>query len=135
MHVFNVMSKVVAAAALVFLVAGGARAANDGLQVAKGKDGSYLTDSKGMALYTFKKDAPGKSVCGGDCVAKWPPFYQEKVGATGDLKAADFATITRDDGQKQTTFKGMPLYYFVGDLAAGDTKGQGVGNVWYLAKP
>jgi predicted lipoprotein with Yx(FWY)xxD motif len=32
---------------------------------------------------------------------------QEKVGVTGDLKASDFASITREDGKKQ----GMPLYY------------------------
>jgi predicted lipoprotein with Yx(FWY)xxD motif len=39
------------------------------VMVAKGKDGAcYLRDAKGMALYTFKKDTPVKSVCAGDCV-------------------------------------------------------------------
>ena len=37
-------------------------------------------------------------------------YHQEKVGVSGDLKASDFASITRDDGKKQTTYKGMPLY-------------------------
>ena len=49
--------------------------------------------------------------------------------------AADFGTITREDGQKQTTYKGMPLYYFAGDKAAGEVKGQGVKDVWYVAAP
>ena len=55
----------------------------------------------------------------------------EKVGVTGDLKASDFASITREDGKKQ----GMPLYYFARDAAPGDTKGDGVKEIWSLAKP
>jgi predicted lipoprotein with Yx(FWY)xxD motif len=99
------------------------------------KLGSFLTDAKGMTLYTFKKDSAGKSACAGPCVDKWPLYYREKVGLSGDLKADDFGTITRDDGKKQTTFKKMPLYYFAGDKAANETKGQGVNDVWYVAKP
>jgi predicted lipoprotein with Yx(FWY)xxD motif len=105
------------------------------VKVAEGKQGKFLTDAKGMALYIFKKDSPDKSACKGDCVAKWPLFDQENVGVTGDLKASDFGTITREDGKKQTTYKGMPLYYFAGDQSPGDTKGEGLGDVWYLAKP
>jgi len=51
------------------------------------------------------------------------------------VKAEDFGTITREDGKKQTTFRGYPLYYWAGDKAPGDTKGQGVGNVWYVIDP
>lgn len=98
------------------------------------KAGSYLTDAKGMTLYTFKKDAPGKSACAGECVAKWPIFHREKVAADPKI-AADFASITREDGQQQTTYKGQPLYYFAGDKAAGDLKGQGVKDVWFVAAP
>jgi predicted lipoprotein with Yx(FWY)xxD motif len=122
--------------AAVVLALGAASAADNEVQVAKGKDGSsYLTDAKGMALYTFKKDTPGKSACAGNCVTNWPLYQQEKVAVTGDLKASDFATITRDDGNKQTTYKRMPLYHFVGDQAPGETKGHGLKDVWFLAKP
>jgi len=31
--------------------------------------------------------------------------------------------------------KGMPLYYFARDAAPGDTKGDGVKEIWPLAKP
>jgi predicted lipoprotein with Yx(FWY)xxD motif len=124
------------AAVIALAFAGEAWADHHAVKVAKSdKVGSFLTDTKGMALYTFKKDSQDKSACAGDCVTKWPLYYREKVAATGDLKESDFGTITRDDGQKQTTYKHMPLYYFAGDKAPGDTNGEGVREVWNVAKP
>jgi predicted lipoprotein with Yx(FWY)xxD motif len=124
------------AIAIAFALATPARADHHTVKVAKSdKAGAYLADAKGMALYVFKKDSPGKSACAAECVKKWPIYYREKVGASGDVKESDFASITRDDGQKQTTYKGMPLYYFAGDKAPGDTNGQGVLDVWFLAQP
>jgi predicted lipoprotein with Yx(FWY)xxD motif len=137
MHV-EIGARIFAAVALAtaLAAAGSARADHHAVKVAKSDQaGAYLADAKGMALYVFKKDSPGKSACAGDCVAKWPLYHREKVGAGPGLKESDFATITRDDGQKQTTYKGMPLYYFAGDQAPSDTKGQGVRDVWYLATP
>jgi len=97
--------------------------------------GSYLTDINGMTLYNFKKDSPGKSACEGPCVGIWPLYYREKVDAKDGLAAGDFGTITRADGKKQTTYKGMPLYYFSKDAKAGDTAGQGFKDLWSVAKP
>jgi predicted lipoprotein with Yx(FWY)xxD motif len=105
----------------------------------KAKDGigSYLTDDKGMALYLFKKDTPGKSAClaATGCLEKWPIYYVDRAEPSGGVSPGAFATITRDDGKKQTTFKGRPLYYFFNDKEPGDTNGQGVNNSWYLAVP
>jgi hypothetical protein len=56
------------------------------------------------------------------------------VGAT----ASDLGTISRSDGTKQVTYAGHPLYYFVGDKAAGQTSGEGsngFGAPWYLVAP
>jgi predicted lipoprotein with Yx(FWY)xxD motif len=124
----------VALAAL--LVAAPALADHHAVKIAK-KDavGSYLTDTKGMTLYSFKKDMPGMSHCDGACAEKWPIYFREAVAAGPGLKGPDFGTITRADGKKQTTYKGMPLYYFSGDKAAGDTNGQGVKEVWSAATP
>jgi predicted lipoprotein with Yx(FWY)xxD motif len=99
--------------------------------------GSYLADEKGMTLYLFKKDSPGKSACvaAGGCLEKWPIFYAEKIEPATGIDAAAIGVITRDDGQKQTTYKGLPLYYFFKDKAAGDALGQGVNNVWYIVTP
>jgi predicted lipoprotein with Yx(FWY)xxD motif len=97
--------------------------------------GSYLTDAQGMTLYWFKKDTAGHSACAGECLQKWPLYYREKVAPPAGTMADEFGTITRDDGAKQTTFRGYPLYYFIQDKAAGDTNGQGVKDVWYVIDP
>ena len=137
MRAWKIASSLATAAVLALMTfADPALAAHHEMKVGKNdKIGTHLTDTKGMALYVFKKDSPGKSACTGECVAKWPLYYQEHAAATGDLKASDLGTITREDGKKQTTYKGLPLYYFAGDKAPGDVNGQGVKDVWFVAAP
>jgi predicted lipoprotein with Yx(FWY)xxD motif len=123
-------------AVLSLALAGVALADNHAIKLS-GKDGvgKFFTDSKGMTLYTFKKDSPGKSACAGPCVEKWPLYFREKVAVPEGGTAGDFGAITREDGKRQTTYKGWPLYYFAGDKAPGDVLGQGLGNVWFVANP
>jgi predicted lipoprotein with Yx(FWY)xxD motif len=97
--------------------------------------GKYLTDTEGNTLYWFKKDSIGKSACAGPCLEKWPVYYREKVATPKGIKANDFGTITRDDGKKQTTFRGYPIYYFGNDKKPGETAGQGVINAWSVINP
>ncbi|MVM29527.1 hypothetical protein GO755_05750 [Spirosoma sp. HMF4905] len=97
--------------------------------------GKVLTGEGGRTLYFFAPDVAGDANCSGACKDNWPIFYQENPTLGTGLKAADFATITRADGNKQTTFKGWPLYYFKNDAKAGDVAGENVGNVWMVAKP
>lgn len=99
--------------------------------------GKFLVDAKGMSLYTFASDSGGKSACAGSCASHWPPLGMA-AGAkptAGDGVTGKLATITRDDGTLQVTYNGHPLYYFAGDSAPGDAKGQGLGGVWYVAMP
>ena len=88
----------------------------------------------GLTLYVFTADSGGKSNCTGDCLANWPALSSDGAPTLGEgLDAEDFASITReDDGTSQVTFYGQPLYYFAGDTAAGETKGQGLGGKWYV---
>jgi len=97
--------------------------------------GSYLADGKGMTLYYFKKDAQDKNSCVGPCLEKWHPYFAEKITAPAGSDPKDFGTFERNNGAKQTTFKGWPLYYFSGDMAPGDAKGQGFKDVWYVINP
>lgn len=99
---------------------------------AKTADG-VLVGGSGMALYTFDRDATGsgKSVCNGQCATNWPPLM-----ATGsDAASGDWSVVTRDDGTKQWAYKGKPLYFWVKDQKVGDRSGDGVNNVWHLARP
>ena len=97
--------------------------------------GKYLTDKDGRSLYFFTKDVTGESVCEGQCIEAWPAFYEANIEVGEGLDAADFGVITREDGSKQSTFKGWPLYYFISDSNAGDLNGEGNNQVWYAAKP
>lgn len=98
---------------------------------AASKDG-MLVAANGMTLYVFDKDAAdsGKSACNGKCAENWPPLY----AAEGDKPMGDFAVITRDDGKRQWSFKGKPLYFWAKDQKPGDTTGDGFNNVWHVAK-
>lgn len=101
--------------------------------------GKVLVDEQGRTLYTFKNDPPneGKSVCNGNCAAIWRPLLAPAAGApTKPAEAASAITvITRDDGSKQVAYGGQPLYRYSADAAPGDTKGEGVGGVWSVARP
>jgi predicted lipoprotein with Yx(FWY)xxD motif len=92
-----------------------------------------LTNPAGMTLYTFDKDEAnsGKSVCNGDCAAKWPPL----MASANDKASGGYSIVTRDDGSKQWAYKGKPLYLWIKDQKPGDTTGDGVNNVWHTAKP
>lgn len=97
--------------------------------------GNVLTDGTGKTLYCFVKDANSTSVCIDGCLITWPVYYAANANPPSGLDAADIATITRADGKKQTTYKGWPLYYYGGDKAKEEIKGDGVGGVWFVAKP
>lgn len=89
-----------------------------------------LTSSYGKTIYTFDKDqaASGVSACVSTCADNWPPVYVEpSIKVSGD-----FNFITRNDGQKQLTYKGKPLYFFAKDKIPGDKSGDGVNNVWHV---
>ena len=49
--------------------------------------------------------------------------------------SAAWQVITRDDGSKQWAYQGKPLYTWSKDTKPGDSTGDGVNNVWKVAKP
>jgi predicted lipoprotein with Yx(FWY)xxD motif len=104
--------------------------------------GNILTDKDGHSLYFFSNDANGQNTCTGGCEALWPVFNidnltSEKLG--DGLSLNDFSAATTTAGKRQVSFKGWPLYYFAptGGVQeqAGATSGEGVGGVWFVAKP
>ncbi|MGE3856731.1 MAG: hypothetical protein AB7G21_07225 [Dehalococcoidia bacterium] len=107
------------------------------MKVAKVAGKDVLVDARGMTLYTFKNDTAGngKSVCNAQCAVNWPPLKADAAAPTkGAGVSGDLTVITRDDGSKQIAYKGLPLYFWKDDQAAGDAKGAAIPN-WALALP
>jgi len=96
--------------------------------------GYYLADAGGMALYVFSRDTAGVSNCSGQCATNWPPVMVDAaaVAAISGIPG-EFGTTARAEGGMQLTYNGWPLYRWNRDAAAGDTTGQGVNNVWWIA--
>ncbi len=87
----------------------------------------------GFSLYTFNNDNAGPSTCYNSCATNWPAYT---IANAADLKApagVNLGTSVRTDGSIQVTLNNEPLYFYVNDLVVGDTKGNGVGGVWFLA--
>jgi predicted lipoprotein with Yx(FWY)xxD motif len=135
------------------------------LSVVQADFGEYLADADGRALYLFTADEqgdeetaertgepiwpylvngeesaePAQSACYDDCATAWPPLVADSAGAVDDRVDADHIGVAqRQDDQRQVTYAGWPLYYFVRDSGPGDVGGQGVesfGGAWYLVSP
>lgn len=107
------------------------------LTTAKGPAGIWMTDSAGRTLYLYTKDKGTTPNCYDACAKEWPPLTTtEQVTVTGQYTVPkDVGTTTRTDGTKQVTYGGHPLYYYKGDTAPHQIKGQGVGGTWFLIGP
>jgi predicted lipoprotein with Yx(FWY)xxD motif len=122
---------IIAAAAAVLAFGPNSAFAVMGIMEADTSAGKALTDAKGMTLYTFDKDEGGKSACYDKCAVNWPPLI-----APADAKAeGKYGLTQRTDGSMQWTYDGKPLYLWIKDAKPGDVTGDGVNNVWHIAKP
>jgi predicted lipoprotein with Yx(FWY)xxD motif len=102
--------------------------------------GTALVDGTGRALYLFDADTGPTSTCTGACAQVWPPLLASGPAplATGAAEASLVGTSPRADRTHQVTYDGHPLYYFAGDTAPGDVRGQGIHNFgggWYVVAP
>ena len=98
--------------------------------------GDILVGDNGMTLYMFTRDTADTVTCSGDCLVKWPPLLTQGSPSLGDgVDGAMVGTAPMPDGTMIVTYNHMPLYYWYEDTKAGDTAGQGVGDVWYVVAP
>ena len=88
-----------------------------------------------MTLYVRTSDPAGGSSCTGGCATAWPPLTvaagTQALAGTGVSGA--LGTFGRTDGSLQVTYNGHALYYYAADTKSGDTTGQGVGRIWFVA--
>src|SRR5690348_10143140 len=88
---------------------------------------TILVNSQGMTLYHLSGETSGKFICTSSCVAVWHPLT-----ATSGSKPSGVSSLTvvkRPEGGEQLAYKGMPLYTFAEDKAAGEVNGQGFKDV------
>ena len=106
-----------------------------------GTNGTLLVaGSNQMTVYEFDQDVAnsGTSACTAtdDCIATWPALTVP-AGTTptsGPGVPGKLGTITRaDSGALQVTYNGVPLYFYSGDHAAGDSNG--IYTHWNAVKP
>jgi predicted lipoprotein with Yx(FWY)xxD motif len=123
---FAVAGALLAAAILAVSAAAGG---SSGTSVKLGSTslGRVLVDAQGKTLYVWAHDHGPKSTCNGDCAAYWPPLVTHgRPLAMGGVNQALLGMSRRSDGRMQVTYAGHPLYYFVQDARAGQTKGEGL---------
>ncbi|MCP4615124.1 MAG: hypothetical protein GY844_01680 [Bradyrhizobium sp.] len=114
------------------LMASAAVAQTAPAKIADTSKGKALVDAKGMTLYVFDKDTPGKSACNGPCAENWPVL----LASDSDKASGDWTVVVRDDGKKMWAYKGRPLYTWKNDKAPGDVDGDGkLNGAWHIAAP
>jgi predicted lipoprotein with Yx(FWY)xxD motif len=117
-------------------------ASDDPRQTITVRDSAYgriLFDGRGRALYAFTRDPRGRSTCVEACVASWPPYLLRgsRIAGAG-VEGSLLDTTTRPNGDRQVTYAGRPLYYWVGDREPGDVGCQNVfefGGLWLVQRP
>lgn len=74
-----------------------------------------IVDHRGLTLYSFASD-PGKDA---SFASHWRPAPAPQISKG----VGDFATLVREDGIRQWTYRGKGLYTYAGDLVPGDAYG------------
>jgi len=101
--------------------------------------GKILFDGRGRVLYAFTKDRRGRSSCYGACAKAWPVYYKKGALVTGNgVRPKLVGTTKRHNGRRQITYRGRPLYYYVGDRKPGRITCQNVvefGGRWLVVRP
>ena len=97
------------------------------------KIGNVLANAKGQTIYWYSKDMRGgPSTCTGSCLSAWPMVTGTPMAAMGVKFAGKLGSVKDATGVMQATYNGYPLYTYSGDMASGDTSGNGVGGVWHI---
>ncbi len=93
------------------------------------ESGAYVfrAGEASLPLYTFDRDASGKSNCAGPCAAAWPPL----AVTPGSAPVGEWSVIKRDDAKLQWAWRGRPVYTYAKDMPEKPT-GDGLGGVWRL---
>jgi predicted lipoprotein with Yx(FWY)xxD motif len=95
--------------------------------------GNILTAAYPATLYVNVDESAHHNTCTGQCAKTWFPLLtrgqpQAGEGVSGNL----LGSFRRDDGRRQVTYNGHPLYTYRGDHQPVEAKGQGASGRWYV---
>jgi predicted lipoprotein with Yx(FWY)xxD motif len=137
--------------AILALTASGAQAGRTGGTIVKAAVNSHLkaailVNAAGRTLYLYTADTGGQSNCVDDvtyhCSKHWPPLLTTSAPHAGPGAVQSLlGTITRPNGSLQVTYRGHPLYTWVGgyggagDKKSGDVNGQNFLGLWWVLSP
>ena len=94
--------------------------------------GGQNSTNQGLTLYVFDSDlGTSGSTCNGGCAETWPPVTVSDADVSN---IAGLTLVTREDGSSQAAYKSRPLYFYSGDSAAGDIKGQDISGWWKVGQ-
>lgn len=134
------LAALVVAGSALLAIAQAASAATTTLRTHSSSLGTIVVGAHSRTAYVFDLDHKGTrtSACTGACLRAWSKLTFRGTarstiavsGVTGKV-----ASIPAGAGVRQVTLNGWPLYYFVGDAAAGQVNGQGSGGTWWVVRP
>ena len=102
----------------------------------KGHSETILTNAERKTLYYFTADSATQSACSGSCAQMWPPLLSTGSGGpTSSTSLAGKLSVQMDTNGNQVEYNGHPLYTFSGDTAPGQTNGEGLFGMWFVATP
>jgi predicted lipoprotein with Yx(FWY)xxD motif len=110
-------------------------ASQTGAKTASISLGKIIVKGSGLTAYFFDHDHANsaKSACTGACSGIWTAITSSSKTPTISGATGTVGTIPDGSGKYQITVNGMPIYRYSIDAAAGDTKGQGTGGIWWVA--
>jgi predicted lipoprotein with Yx(FWY)xxD motif len=110
------------------------------LTIQHSPEGPILATGLGATLYDFVPDTPTHSACVNDgCVFQWPPLAAPSSVSVGHgVSASLIGTLKRNDGSRQLSYGGHPLYTYNLDVTPGMVTGQAIdqdSGLWYVLTP
>jgi predicted lipoprotein with Yx(FWY)xxD motif len=100
--------------------------------------GPMLYDDADQAIYIWEVEESSRPECYGDCAVAWPPVLTDgEPVAQGEVDEALLGTTRRQDGSRQVTYNGHPLYYYAHENP-GEVKCHNVathGGLWWVIRP
>ena len=102
----------------------------------KGQSETVLTNAQGLTLYYFTADSATQSAVSGNLAKIWPPLlFTGSGGPTSSTSLTGKLSVQTDVNGNQVEYNGHPLYTFSGDSAPGQTNGEGITGMWFVATP